>query len=121
MIGGEPVQRVRDYAAFEVIHKVAKEEEMEEIIKDFAKHYDLSKASLLRVVLIEVSKEKHYLLYDMHHIISDGTSVRSFMKELAGLYNGEKLPELRLQYKDFSAWQNKLMETEVFKNRKNIG
>jgi hypothetical protein len=46
-------------------------------------------------------------MVDMHHIISDGNSHEIFLAELLALYQGKPLPELRIQYKDFSEWQEK--------------
>jgi tyrocidine synthetase-3 len=76
------------------------------IIKNFLCPFDLSKAPLLRVGLIEIEEEKYLLMFDMHHIITDGTSIDILTRELTGLYNGEELPSLTIQYKDFSGWQN---------------
>ncbi|MBV6717594.1 condensation domain-containing protein, partial [Paenibacillus chitinolyticus] len=54
---------------------------------------------------------RHRLLVDMHHIVSDGVSTAILLEELSRLYNGEgeaeaeALPELRIQYKDYAVWQ----------------
>ena len=67
--------------------------------------------------MVKIAAEKHVLLFDMHHIISDGTSMGILVKEFTALYNGEELPELRIQYKDFSAWQNELFKTDRMKKQ----
>jgi len=79
-------------------------------IKHFVRPFDLSLAPLLRVGLIklpigEAAAARHLLMVDMHHIITDGTSIGLFVKEFMALYAGEKLSPLRLQYKDYSEWQ----------------
>ena len=51
----------------------------------------------------------------MHHIISDGVSMNIMIQEFANIYNGEKLKSLSLQYKDFAAWQNSVLESHVMK------
>ncbi|MCP4147631.1 MAG: AMP-binding protein, partial [bacterium] len=52
-------------------------------------------------------EENHLLLFNMHHIISDGTSVGILVREFLDLYEGSREPaELRLQYRDFSQWQS---------------
>ena len=51
----------------------------------------------------------------MHHIISDGVSIRILIKEFMELYNGNELEPLRLQYRDFAVWQNKLLSSEEIK------
>jgi hypothetical protein len=53
----------------------------------------------------------------MHHIISDGLSLAVFEKEVAALYRGENLPGLRIQYKDFSEWQNSPKGIEAIKKQ----
>ncbi|MCP4150659.1 MAG: AMP-binding protein, partial [bacterium] len=45
------------------------------------------------------------------HIISDGVSEGIFIKEFMALYEGRELPPLRLQYKDFSQWQNRMIHS----------
>ena len=111
MADGEPVQRIHPTVEFEVSYWEAGADEVQGIIQDFVKPFDLSKAPLLRVGLIQLSAVKHILLYDMHHIISDGTSMSILMREFAKVYNGDSLPELGIQYKDFSEWQGKLIQS----------
>ncbi|MCY9614637.1 condensation domain-containing protein, partial [Paenibacillus thiaminolyticus] len=43
--------------------------------------------------------------FDMHHIISDGTSISILVDEFAKLYAGAALEPLKLQYKDYAVWQ----------------
>ena len=45
-------------------------------------------------------------MVDIHHIAADGISMKILVREFMALYNGQELPELRIQYKDFSQWQN---------------
>lgn len=68
-----------------------------DIIDQFIQPFDLSRAPLLRLKLIKVAAEKHILLYDMDHIISDGVSMGVLVRDFAALYHGETLPELRIQ------------------------
>jgi hypothetical protein len=76
---------------------------------DFIRPFDISCTPLLRVGLIKKAEEKYILAVDTHHIISDARSQEVLVKEFMHLYGGEILPELRLQYKDFSQWQNNLI------------
>ncbi|HEX3045261.1 MAG TPA: amino acid adenylation domain-containing protein [Bacillota bacterium] len=117
MVQGEPVQIIHPKVEFEVSYRELTEEKAKEAVAEFIKPFDLSKAPLLRVELIKRSKGKFLLLLDMHHIISDGTSAMILIKEFAALYDGKSLPELRIQYKDFSIWQNRLFQSEEFKKQ----
>ncbi|MGC1139757.1 condensation domain-containing protein, partial [Bacillus sp. B38] len=76
-----------------------------DIAKTFIQPFELNQAPLFRAELATVSG-KHYLMIDMHHIISDGVSISLLLKEFTKLYNGESLEPLRIQYKDFAQWQN---------------
>lgn len=78
----------------------------EDLLERFVRVFDLSKAPLVRMELI-CRKDHHLLLIDSHHIISDGMSAETFRSELAALYNGEELPALKRQYKDYSQWMEK--------------
>jgi surfactin family lipopeptide synthetase A len=88
-----------------------------EIIRDFERPFDLWKPPLLRVGLIKESEKKYVLITDMHHIIGDGISDAILIKDFLALYKGDELPELRLQYKDFSEWQNREMKGTAMKQQ----
>jgi tyrocidine synthetase-3 len=115
MADGEPVQRIHEAVDFEITYLKLEEDQVERIIKEFIRPFDLSIAPLLRVSLIELSGNRHIMIFDTHHIISDGTSMAILAEEFIRLYNGEELPELRIQYKDYSEWQNELFKTGKLK------
>ena len=103
MVDGEPVQKILNHADadFEYIQDTQTDEA--KLISDFVRPFDLSELPLVRVQLIE--RSGYYLLnIDMHHIVGDGMSVGTFIRELNALYNGEKLPALTHQFKDYSEW-----------------
>ncbi|SHK85776.1 Phosphopantetheine attachment site, partial [Clostridium cavendishii DSM 21758] len=97
--------------------KVKDETEIKEKISNFIKCFDLSKAPLLRVELLKLEEERHILIFDMHHIISDGTSIGVLTKEFGEIYGGKKQEDLKIQYKDYSEWQNKMQQREEFKKQ----
>ncbi|MCY9398871.1 lichenysin non-ribosomal peptide synthetase LicA [Bacillus haynesii] len=106
---GEPVQRIWEAAELTIDVIDADEQEAEKLIKEFIRPFDLTKAPLFRMSIIRVTEEEHLLLVDMHHIISDGASVSVLIDEMTRLYAGEALEPLRIQYKDFSVWQEHLL------------
>jgi len=117
-IGDEPVQKIHQEVEFVIEYYEAGEgSSKEKIIQDFIRPFDLSRAPLLRVGLIKEEKQKYILMVDMYHIISDGVSMNVLVREFMGIYNDEALPSLRIQYKDFSAWQNQLFESEEIKKQ----
>ena len=73
---------------------------------EFIRPFDLSQAPLLRVGLIRAGIQKYILVMDMHHIVSDGTSMGVLVRDFVSLYQGKNLTRLRIQFKDFARWQN---------------
>ena len=108
-IGSAPVQKIHPEVKFEIEPlpvPTGEEFSLDEMIDHFIRSFDLSVAPLLRVGAAKIAAEKYFLVIDVHHIISDGLSQEILMKEFQELYAGMELPYLKLQYKDFSEWQN---------------
>ncbi|MCH7324068.1 condensation domain-containing protein, partial [Solibacillus sp. MA9] len=97
--------------------EVQSEEEIKVKAKEFIKPFDLEKAPLLRVSVLSPEKDRHIMLFDMHHIISDGVSMSILAKEFSKLYAGEDLEELKVQYKDYSSWQLNKRNSEEYRNQ----
>ncbi len=115
--GEEILQKIYDRVDFEIEYNEVMDSEVRALVKEFVRPFDLEKAPLLRVGLVKVHAEKHILLYDMHHIISDGVSMSILVEEFIKLYQHQELPELKIQYKDYAAWQNKLKSSEIMKKQ----
>ncbi|MCP4218660.1 MAG: hypothetical protein GY765_28760, partial [bacterium] len=84
----------------------------------FSRPFDISEAPLLRVGVIEITGKNPtngILLVDIHHIITDGTSMELLTKELFALYAGENVPPLKLQYRDYAEWQNSRTHKQLMK------
>jgi len=136
--GKQTVQKIHNEVKFEMEYdqslvncqgrgEVPSPVKVEKIIRDFIRPFDLSRAPLLRAGLIKLpltaapgdcsspgeNEPEHILMVDMHHIISDAVTLEIFINELMALYRGEILPLLRLQYKDFSCWRNRLPQSDV--------
>jgi amino acid adenylation domain-containing protein/non-ribosomal peptide synthase protein (TIGR01720 family) len=121
---GQPVQKIVEDINFDIKIINSWEEDFlikytednmsfsENIINKYITPFDLRKAPLLRVVLIKQENEKHIMILDMHHIISDGTSMGVFIKDLMCIYNGMELEPLQIQYKDYAIWHNEKLESK---------
>ncbi|WP_434293235.1 condensation domain-containing protein, partial [Clostridium botulinum] len=107
------IQKIQNYK-FELVKK--ENENIEDAINGFVRPFDLGKAPLFRAELLEDNK-KIYLLIDMHHIISDGVSMNILIKEFKDIYNGKNLEPLKFQYKDFAAWQNNFLKSDLMKKQ----
>ncbi|MDN4091203.1 condensation domain-containing protein, partial [Paenibacillus polymyxa] len=112
MVDGEASQRIYQDVNVAVEFYRADKQEAEETVRRFVRPFDLAKPPLLRVGLVELAPERHILMYDMHHIISDGVSMEIFVEEFVRLYGGEQLEPLRIQYKDYTVWQHSQEQKE---------
>jgi amino acid adenylation domain-containing protein len=129
MVGDEPVQKIHQEVEFEIDYYDLTAKKREDtrseneihhssfIIHHFVRPFDVSRAPLLRVGLIKEEEQKCILMVDMYHIVSDGISMNVLEREFMGLYSGEALPSLRIQYKDFSEWQNQLFHSREIKKQ----
>jgi hypothetical protein len=119
LINNEPVQKVHKEVEFVLQYfDNVNEEEIKAILETFVQPFDLASPPLMRVWLMQREKHKYILLFDMHHIITDGVSYEIFNKEVVSLYKGEKLEPLRIQYKDYSVWQNSKKMQEAIKKQR---
>jgi len=111
LIDDESVQIVHDEVDFKIryIEREGGEEpgrgEIEKRIGEFVKPFNLRKAPLMRMTLMTLDREKYLMLFDMHHMITDGVSFSVLTGDFVALYEKKSLPPLTLQYKDFSQWQ----------------
>lgn len=102
------VQEIEESMVFEIGYQEVNEIEITKLMEDFIQPFDLEKLPLMRMKIIRNAKnDESYLLFDIHHIICDGESVGIFFSELDKVYRGTTLPELKFQYKNFSAWEQK--------------
>ncbi|MCP5046012.1 MAG: amino acid adenylation domain-containing protein, partial [bacterium] len=105
-VNENPVQRVHDHVEFEIVRGMPLQP-----LEDFVRPFDLGQAPLIRSLLIRHGDGNHTWLVDMHHIISDGTSTAVLLEDFQILYSGGTLPGIDIRYKDFSGWQNRLIES----------
>ena len=126
VVDGEPVQRIReeiefeleyDELAYEAKNQRSKEGTTGNIIKNFLRPFNLSTAPLLRVKLARTAEKTHLLMVDMHHIISDGISIGVLVQEFLTLYQEKHLFPLKVQYKDFSEWQNHEKKQQAYQEQ----
>ena len=103
-VNGMLVQKIRDkvYVDFNYVDSCMDEQEC---MRRFFQPFQLDHAPLFRVQLIR--KEGYYLLlFDIHHIITDGVSIGILFNQFSRLYNGEEIKIDTYQYKDYSEWMN---------------
>lgn len=76
---------------------------------DRGRGFELSKAPLMRVALIQLAEETYYLVWSHHHILLDGWSVSLVMNEVFALYEafsrGQEITLKRSHpYREYVTW-----------------
>ncbi|MDN3578328.1 amino acid adenylation domain-containing protein [Chitinimonas viridis] len=88
------------------------------LLADAKADFDLAQGPVFRTTLVRLDEHSYRMLFNMHHIASDGWSVGVLMRDLAALYRaaceGEvcELPPLAVQYADYAAWQREQLSSQ---------
>jgi amino acid adenylation domain-containing protein len=115
---GRIMQKIQQSVALEIADLTLAGADWRGAMPGFIRPFDLESAPLLRVGLIRLNSDEHIMLIDMHHIISDGTSMGILLREFIDSYDGKVLSEPGIQYKDFAVWQNSPAYAESVKPQK---
>jgi amino acid adenylation domain-containing protein len=89
------------------------------LVEEVHRPFELSRGPLLRVAVIQLSRDEHVLLLITHHIVSDGWSMDNLLRELSMLYadfcvgQPSSLPDLPIQFADFALWQRESLTGDL--------
>jgi len=118
LIDNKPMQKICQDVTLSYITMECQNSKIEDATRDFIKPFDLSQAPLARACLFITGKTNYRFVFDMHHIITDGTSAKILVDEICDLYQGKELEKLELQYKDYSVWYNNLLSSGALNDKK---
>ena len=86
---------------------------IEDVIDSFVRPFNLLiQEPLFRAGVLIIDSQNYVFLFDIHHIIADGTSLDILLKDLSSYYHNDVLSDLPIQYKDYSIWLNSLELTK---------
>ena len=126
-----PLQRIQAAPDFHLrridlsgLSREAQEQVMrEELDADALKPFDLSADLMLRASFIRLSGEEGALLFNMHHIASDGWLMGVLVNEFGQLYEAfsqdkpDPLAPLAIQYADYAQWQRDWLKGELLERQ----
>jgi tyrocidine synthetase III len=119
LVDGEPRQKVFREAAFTLRELDLSTEPRPEgsacqlAAQEALAPFDLTQPPLLRATVARLDAERSLFLFTIHHIVGDGWSGNVLYREVLSLFDAycrgepDPLTPLRIQYKDFAAWQNR--------------
>ncbi|HTG34131.1 MAG TPA: amino acid adenylation domain-containing protein, partial [Thermoanaerobaculia bacterium] len=129
-VGGRPVQRIDPpwrpplpFVDLGGLPPAAAEREAARLGEaEWTFPFDVARGPLLHSLLLRLEEEVFVLLLTLHHIISDGWSMRVLGRELPALYGAARaglpspLPELPIQFRDFAIWQRGWLQGEALES-----
>jgi hypothetical protein len=130
-VDGLPVQQISDEIELEValwdvsqLGVAEREREAERLAQEESwKGFDLEKGRLLRVGIVRLGEPEHVVLFTLHHIVADGWSMGILVREFIHFYEcyiqnrQHGIPQLTIQYADFSVWQRSWLEGDLLQKQ----
>ena len=128
---GQPIQVIHDEVGADLalvdlgeVAADAREEAARVAVRDeAARPFDLAAGPMVRGQIVRLADDEHILLLTMHHIVSDAATRGILQRELMTLYSAftrgrpSPLPELPVQYADFTHWQRRWLDGEVLEKQ----
>lgn len=80
------------------------------------KPFDIRTGPLMRIGLCRLADDDYFLIFVMHHLVSDAWSIQNCGQEFDQLYGSlaqglpSPLPPLPIQYADFAIWQRNRLQ-----------
>ena len=87
-------------------------EEFKNHRSSFVRPFDLKNGPVVRFEIIQA--DSLYLLFDMHHLVSDGASVDIFFEQICQALDGVEIEKEKYDYYDFVADEKIAPEAEDF-------
>ncbi|MCF6442197.1 diaminobutyrate--2-oxoglutarate transaminase [Pseudoalteromonas luteoviolacea] len=130
-LNGECFQRINSAEGFDIqvvdlthLSEADAELSIAELIKLEENHcFDLTQDCMLRCSYVVISRDRGVLLFNIHHIASDGWSMELLVKEFTALYRANNtgkpasLASPVVQYADYAHWQRNWLQGEVLTSK----
>lgn len=114
----EILQKVHEVVNIQLEYEEAEsKDEIDKILSSWIRPFNLNQLPLIRGGLIKAG-ERYLLLLDMHHIISDGTTMGILYHDFIKSYSGMKLETEQVQYKEYAQWEKEQKEKRTWEKQK---
>ncbi|MEK3875921.1 amino acid adenylation domain-containing protein [Paenibacillus sp. FSL M7-0420] len=119
LVNNKPMQKIHEHIDIHIGRVELGHSTPEALVQSMVQPFNLEQLPLFRISLINLSSNKKIIFFDIHHIISDEASIDNFIHEFTLLYNDERkaLPQLSIQYKDYSYWQEEQANSAMTKKQ----
>lgn len=124
------LKKTNEKYQFELIdaeQEVDKIKLFEKIVQEYQQlKFNFEEGPLLKSCLIKFSKNTHYMLVVLHHVIGDATSINVLKEEIYSLYleykdgNVNEHSPSAIQYKEYAHWVNEYLASDKGKIAKDF-
>lgn len=118
IVDDQPVQIIKKHVEYEIEYHRSSLEKVDNIIDRFIRCFDIQKAPLIRVGLIDIDDSQCIFLFDIHHIIGDSVSISVLLSDFVKLYEGKKLVANKYEYKDYAAWKTSTINLQRLESQR---
>ncbi len=117
-VDGVPCQEIiaaADVALDLAPRGIAEEAIASEVVRVFARGFDVAAEVPIRIAVLRVSATDHVLVIVAHHIAADGFSMRPLTTDILVAYTARvegrapQWPQLDVQYADFALWHREVL------------
>jgi amino acid adenylation domain-containing protein len=108
---GEVSQSVRNDVTLQLEVVDQREKDVVACIKSMIRPFDLTKELPVRMGVIRLNDGRYTVVMDMHHIVSDGVTLRILLKELEAAYQGKTIGAPAVRFRDFVLWEQETLIT----------
>jgi amino acid adenylation domain-containing protein len=115
---GKVMQVIREDLELEIEELSLEGDDIASVMNGFVRPFHLNRAPLLRCAIVSGTGVTKWLLVDVHHIICDGMSQVVLFADFIRLLQGEQLPPLPLQYKDYCEWEYNFRLSDVYNSQR---
>jgi len=103
--GGKILQKIAAQFSFKLeSYEIGNSTAEDFASQSFVRPFMLEEAPLFRAAIFKQEGLAKFLAIDMHHIVSDGTSIDVLLEDLVELLRGRKLTLPPVRYLDYSRW-----------------
>ncbi|GEM_PF-6844861 len=106
IVDGELVYKVIGNVKARVVFCEAEDNDasVREAIDKYVQSFNLNVPPLMEILLVKVASQKHFVVINTNHMISDGASQIIVVDEMGSMLLGNKLNPVTVQYRDYVKW-----------------
>ena len=123
VINGELKQQIKPQSGdieLEILQKCSYLTNINTIINNFSKPFNLNKNPLFRIGLFEINNNENILIIDIHHIIADGITINILINDLFKIYQNQNITKKTIDYKEYVYWNNSNFNKGVYDKQKDF-